>query len=245
MKTYASQPSQTLRRSIGVWLTLLPSTISELIASPIRFHKFPAGLHRGTMTKNTKTKTICTSNRKAARQRVRKHCVSFANKTWSEQKVARAHSPSTQTSPAVGEIWKRAMPAETHIEIWACESWWWEILSVQVSHVAVDVYCDSHNNPAGRSKGCVVGFVIICKTNARKSHVEQIHCRSDVEYPSSVLLKALHLVHAHHCHKACKEIKRPGTRVKESVRRNLLSPIQVRDKPTKNEHEKRETKKGI
>ena len=37
-------------------------------------------------------------------QGVRKHCVSFANKTWSEQKVGRAHSPSTQTSPAVGEI---------------------------------------------------------------------------------------------------------------------------------------------
>ena len=103
------------------------------------------------------------------------------------------------------------------------------MLSVQVSYVAVDVYCDSHNNPAGRSKGCVVGFVIICKTNARKSHVEQIHCRSDVEYPGSVLLKALHLVHAHHCHKTCKEVKRPGTRVKESVRRNLLSPMQVRD----------------
>ena len=59
--------------------------------------------------------------------------------------------------------------------------------------------------------------MIICKTNARKSHVEQIYRRSDVEYPSSVLLKALHLVHAHHCHKACKEIKRPGTRVQGSV----------------------------
>ena len=35
-----------------------------VVASPIRFHKFPAGLHRGTMTKNTKTKTICKSHKK-------------------------------------------------------------------------------------------------------------------------------------------------------------------------------------
>ena len=119
------------------------------------------------------------------------------------------------------------------------------LLSVQVSHVAVDVYCDSHNNPSSRPKEIVVAPVIICKTNARKSHVEQIYRRSDVEYPSSVLLKALHLVHAHHCHKACKGVKRAGTRVKESVRRNLSSPMQVRDKPTKNEHDKHETHKGI
>ena len=115
------------------------------------------------------------------------------------------------------------------------------MLSVQVSCVAVDVYCDSHNNPAGRPKETVDVSVIICKTNARKSHLEQIYRRSDVEYPSSVLLKALHLVHAYHSHKACKEVKRVGTRVKESVRRNLLSPMQVRDKPTKNEYDKHET----
>ena len=118
------------------------------------------------------------------------------------------------------------------------------MLSVQVSHVAVDVYCDSHNNPAGRPKETVDVSVIICKTNARKSHLEQIYRRSDVEYPSSVLLKALHLVHAYHSHKACKEVKRVGTRVKESVRRNLLSPMQVRDKPTKNEYDKHETQEG-
>ena len=118
-------------------------------------------------------------------------------------------------------------------------------MSVQVSRVVVDVYCDSHNNPAGRPKETVDVSVIICKTNARKSHAEQINRRSDVEYPSSVLLKALHLVHAHHRHKAWKEVKRAGTRVKESVRRNLSSPVQVCDKPTKNEHEKRETDKGI
>ena len=47
-----------------------------MVALPIRFHKFPAGLHNGTMTKNTKTKTICKSHRKAARQEMRKHCVS-------------------------------------------------------------------------------------------------------------------------------------------------------------------------
>ena len=91
-------------------------------------------------------------------------------------------------------------------------------MSVQVSRVVVDVYCDSHNNPAGRSKETVDVSVIICKSNARKSHVEQIYRRSDVEYPGSVLLKALHLVHAHHCHKTCKEVKRVGTKVKESVR---------------------------
>ena len=90
-------------------------------------------------------------------------------------------------------------------------------MSVQVSRVAVDVYCDSLQNPADRPKEIVVDFGIICKKKARKSHVEQIYRRSDVEYPSSVLLKALHLVHAHHCHKACKEVKRPGTRVQESV----------------------------
>ena len=118
-------------------------------------------------------------------------------------------------------------------------------MSVQVSHAAVDVYCDSLQNPAGRPKEIVVGFVFICKTKACINHVEQINRRSDVEYPSSVLLKAIHLVHAHHCHKACKGVKRAGTRVKESVRRNLSSPMQVRDKPTKNEHDKHETQKGI
>ena len=119
------------------------------------------------------------------------------------------------------------------------------MLSVQVSRVAVDVYCDSHNNPSSRPKEFVVGLVIVCISKTAKSHVEQIYRRSDVEYPSSVLLKALHLVHAHHCHKTCKEVKRPGTRVNESVRRNLLSPMQVRDKPTKNEYHKHDTVKGI
>ena len=33
-----------------------------VVASPIRFHKFPAGLHRGTMTKNAKTKTVFSRN---------------------------------------------------------------------------------------------------------------------------------------------------------------------------------------
>ena len=117
-------------------------------------------------------------------------------------------------------------------------------MSVQESRVAVDVYCDSHKNPAGLAKEIVVALVIICESKARINHVEQIYRRSDVEYPSSVLLKALHLVHAHHCHKACKEVKRAGTRVQESVRRNLLSPMQVRDKPTKNEYDKHETLEG-
>ena len=64
MKTYASQSSKTLRRGVGVRLTLSSWTTSELVVSPIRFHKFPDGLHSGTMTKNTKTKTICKSHRK-------------------------------------------------------------------------------------------------------------------------------------------------------------------------------------
>ena len=116
-------------------------------------------------------------------------------------------------------------------------------MSVQVSHVAVDLYCDSHKNPAGLARNSVEARGTICKPKALINHVEQIHRRSDVEYPASVLLKALHLVHAHHCHKTCK-VKRPGTRVKQSVKRNLLSPMQVRNKPTKNEHEKHETEEG-
>ena len=60
----------------------------SIVASPTRFHKFPAGLHRGTMTKNTKTKTICKSHRKAARQEVKKHCVSLA----SEQNLVKTKS---------------------------------------------------------------------------------------------------------------------------------------------------------
>ena len=118
------------------------------------------------------------------------------------------------------------------------------MLSVQVPRVVIEVYCDSHKNPAGRAKQCAVALVITGKPRARINHVEQIHRRSEVEYPSSVLLKALHLVHAHHCHKTCR-VKRAGSRVQESVKRNLLSPIQVRDKPTKNEHDKHETVKGI
>ena len=118
-------------------------------------------------------------------------------------------------------------------------------MSVQVSCVAVDVYCDSRKYPAGSPKESVVALAPICKPKARINHVEQIHRRSEVEYPRSVLLKALHLVHAYHCHKVCKGVKRPGTRVKESVRRHLTSPIQVRDKPTKNEDEKHETQKGV
>ena len=118
------------------------------------------------------------------------------------------------------------------------------MLSVQVPRVVVEVYCDSRKYPTGRSKESVVALVIICKPKARINHVEQIHHRSEVEYPRSVLLKALHLVHAHHCHKTCKEVKRAGSRVQESVKRNLWSPMQVRDKPTKNEYDKHETQEG-
>ena len=38
----------------------------SIVASSIRFHKFPAGLYRGSMTKNTKTKTICKLKQKGS-----------------------------------------------------------------------------------------------------------------------------------------------------------------------------------
>ena len=100
-----------------------------------------------------------------------------------------------------------------------------------------------HNDPAHVTKGVTHPLIAKCKHECCVRHVEQVNRRSDVEYPGSVLLKALHLVHAHHRHKTCKEVKR--ARVKKSVRRNLLSPMQVRDKPTKNEHEKHETEQRI
>ena len=82
------------------------------------------------------------------------------------------------------------------------------MLSVQVPRVVIEVYCDSHKNPAGRAKQCAVALVITGKPKARINHVEQIHRRSEVENPGSVLLKALHLVHAHHCHKTCESKER-------------------------------------
>ena len=99
----------------------------------------------------------------------------------------------------------------------------------------------SHKDPAQVTIDC--HLIAKRKHESCLRHVEQVNGRSDVQYPGSVLLKALHLVHAHHRHKTCKEVKR--ARVKKSVRRNLLSPMQVRDKPTKNEHEKHETEQRI
>ena len=101
----------------------------------------------------------------------------------------------------------------------------------------------SQHDPAHVTIGRLCQLIAERKHERCVRHVEQVNCRSDVEYPGSILPKALHLVHAHHRHKTCKEVKR--ARVKKSVRRNLLSPMQVCDKPTKNEHEKRETVKGI
>ena len=75
----------------------------SVVASPIRFHKFPDGLHRGTMTKNTKTKTICKLKQKGSQTGSEKHCVSSVEYLVRTED-GRAHSPSTQTSPAVGEI---------------------------------------------------------------------------------------------------------------------------------------------
>ena len=54
----------------------------------MRFHKFPAGLHRGTMTKNTKTKTICKSNRKAARQEMKSTASVLRIKPGQNKKLA-------------------------------------------------------------------------------------------------------------------------------------------------------------
>ena len=101
----------------------------------------------------------------------------------------------------------------------------------------------SHHDPAHGTIGHLCQLIAKRKHERCVSHVEQVKRRSDIEYPGSVLLKALHLVHAHHRHKTCKEVKR--ARVKKSVRRNLLSPMQVCDKPTKNEHEKHETEQRI
>ena len=77
---------------------------------------------------------------------------------------------------------------------------------------------DSQENPARSAKPSVVALAVKCKDETVDSNEDQIDGRSEVENPGSVLLKALHLVHAHHCHKTCKEVKRPGTKVKESVR---------------------------
>ena len=101
----------------------------------------------------------------------------------------------------------------------------------------------SQHDPAHVTIGRLCQLIAERKHERCVRHVEQVNCRSNVEYPGSILLKALHLVHAHHRHKTCKEVKR--ARVKKSVRRNLLSPMQVRDKPTKNEHEKHETEQRI
>ena len=101
----------------------------------------------------------------------------------------------------------------------------------------------SHKDPAHVTKDWLQRLVDECERECCDRHVEQVNRRSDVEYPGSVLLKALHLVHAHHRHKTCKEVKR--ARVKKSVRRNLLSPTPPRETPTKNEHEKHETEQRI
>ena len=75
---------------------------------------------------------------------------------------------------------------------------------------------DSQENPARRAKPIVVALAGKCKDETVDSNEDQIDGRSEVENPRSVLLKALHLVHAHHCHKTC---KRAGKRMKESVQR--------------------------
>ena len=62
---------------------------------------------------------------------------------------------------------------------------------------------DSQENPARSAKPSVVALAGKCKDKTVDSNEDQIDGRSEVENPGSVLLKALHLVHAHHCHKTC------------------------------------------
>ena len=60
------------------------------VASVITFHRFPAGLQRGTMTKNTKTKTVC----KAGPQAEKRSSVSFGKtKKPGQTKEVAANSP--------------------------------------------------------------------------------------------------------------------------------------------------------
>ena len=68
---------------------ILPYAPFSVAVSSIRFHRFPAGLQRGTMTKNTKTKTVC----KAGTQEEKRSIVSFKTKKPGQAKKVAANSP--------------------------------------------------------------------------------------------------------------------------------------------------------
>ena len=69
---------------------ILPYAPFSVAVSSIRFHRFPAGLQRGTMTKNTKTKTVC----KAGTQEEKRSSVSFCKtKKPGQTKEVAANSP--------------------------------------------------------------------------------------------------------------------------------------------------------
>merc|ERR1719387_3507387 len=70
---------------------------------------------------------------------------------------------------------------------------------------------DSQENPARRAKPIVVALAGKCKHETVDSNEDQIDGRSEVENPGSVLLKSLHLVHAHHCHKTKNEHEKQET----------------------------------
>ena len=91
----------------------------------------------------------------------------------------------------------------------------------------------SHKDPAHVTKDWLQRLVDECERECCDRHVEQVNRRSDIEYPDSVLLKALHLVHAHHRHKTCKEVKR-GRVWSESEEISRYQPISVRHPPKMN-----------
>ena len=91
----------------------------------------------------------------------------------------------------------------------------------------------SHHDPAHGTIGHLCQLIAKRKHERCVSHVEQVNHRSDVEYPGSVLLKALHLVYAHHRHKTCKEVKRGRVR-SESEEISRYQPISVKRPPKMN-----------
>ena len=85
----------------------------------------------------------------------------------------------------------------------------------------------SQHDPAHVTIGRLCQLIAERKHERCVRHVEQVNCRSNVEYPGSILLKALHLVHAHHRHKTCKEVKRGRVR-SESEEISRYQPISVK-----------------
>ena len=101
-----------------------------------------------------------------------------------------------------------------------------------------------HNDPAHVTKGVTHPLIAKCKHECCVRHVEQVNRRSDVEYPGSVLLKALHLVHAHHRHKTCKEVKRARVR-SESEEISRDERQRVRNPPRMNMRSTRQSRENV